>query len=57
MDFAKYLGVVFLLILVYLVVANGRLSTMVINALSSANTNAIFALQGRDLSGRNSVNG
>ncbi len=57
MDFAKYLGVVFLLILVYLVVANGRLSTMVINALSSANTNAIFALQGRDLSGRNSAVG
>lgn len=48
MDFAKYLGVVFLLILVYLVVVNGQLSTKVINSLSSANTNAILALQGRN---------
>lgn len=48
MDFAKYMGYVFLLILVYLVVLNAQLATKVINSLSSANTNAILALQGRD---------
>lgn len=46
-DLAKWMSVVFLLVLVYLVVANGQSSTRVINALSSANTNAILALQGR----------
>lgn len=44
----KYLGLVFLLILVYLVVVNGQAATRVINALSGANTNAILALQGRN---------
>lgn len=47
MDFAKYLSLVGLLILVYLVVANGQNATSVINSLSGANTNAILALQGR----------
>lgn len=46
-EFQKYLGLAFLLILVYLVVVNGQASTRVINALSGANTNAILALQGR----------
>lgn len=46
--FAKYLGIVFLLVLVYLVVSNSLGSTAVINALSSANTNAITALQARN---------
>lgn len=45
--FMKYMGYAFLLILVYLVVANGSLATKVINSLSSANVNAILALQGR----------
>lgn len=43
----KYMGYAFLLILVYLVVANGSLATKVINSLSGANVNAILALQGR----------
>lgn len=47
----KYLGIIFILILVYLVVINGQASTRVINALSGANTNAILALQGRTPSG------
>lgn len=46
-DFLKYLGGIFFLIFVYLVVANGANATKVINALSGANTNAILALQGR----------
>lgn len=47
-DFAKYLGILFILVFVYLVVVNGSNSTRVINALSGANTNAILALQGRN---------
>jgi hypothetical protein len=45
--FMKYMGYAFLLILVYLVVLNGDLTTKVINSLSGANVNAILALQGR----------
>lgn len=47
MDLKAYLQIAFVLILVYLVVANGNASTGVINSLSGANTNAILALQGR----------
>lgn len=46
-DIAKYLGILFGLIALYLIVSNGQQSTGVIQALSSANTNAIMALQGR----------
>ncbi len=44
--FARYLEIVFLLVLVYLLVSNGQYSTHVINSLSAANTNTIIALQG-----------
>lgn len=47
MDFMKYLSIISLLILVYLVVNNAPGTSTVIKALSGANTNAILALQGR----------
>jgi len=46
-EFMKYLGIVAFLIFVYLVVVNYQGAKSVIGALSSANTNAILALQGR----------
>jgi hypothetical protein len=46
-DVMKYLGGIFFLIFIYLVVSNGQNATKVINSLSGANTNAILALQGR----------
>lgn len=46
-DFAKYLGIIGMLIFVYLVVQGGQKSTDVINALGNVNTGAIKALQGR----------
>lgn len=48
-DIAKYLGGAGFLIFVYLVVKNYQGSTQVISALSSANTNAITALQGNQV--------
>jgi len=42
----KYLWLVFLLILVYLLVKNRGQTSMAINALSSANVKTIQALQG-----------
>lgn len=47
-DFLKYLGIISFLIFVYLVVVNYNGAKSVISALSSANTNAILALQGRN---------
>jgi len=47
-DFLKYLGIIAFLIFVYLVVVNYAGAKSVIGALSSANTNAILALQGRN---------
>lgn len=47
-DFAKYMGFAFLLILIFLVVSNWQGASKIINSLSSANTNAILALQGRN---------
>lgn len=46
----KWFGVITLLVLVYLVVANGQQSSQVIGSLSKANVNAIEALQGRTVS-------
>lgn len=46
-EFMKYLGIVAFLVFVYLVVVHGEGAKTVINSLSSANTNAILALQGR----------
>ena len=45
-DVMKYLGGAGFLIFVYLVVRNASGTTQVLNAISSANTNAILALQG-----------
>lgn len=47
-EFMKYLGIVAFLVFVYLVVVHGDGAKTVINSLSSANTNAILALQGRN---------
>lgn len=47
MDLAKqWISVVALLVFVYLVVRNASGASSVISSLSSANTNAILALQG-----------
>jgi hypothetical protein len=47
-DLLKYMGIVAFLVFVYLVVINYSGAKSVIGALSSANTNAILALQGRN---------
>jgi hypothetical protein len=47
-DIGKWMGIVFILVMVYLVIKGGSASTSIINSLSGANTNAILALQGRD---------
>lgn len=44
---SQYLAGIFALIALYLIVLNASQSAQVINALSSANTGAIRALQGR----------
>lgn len=47
----RYLWLVFLLILVFLLVRNAQGVKQVVNSLSAANTSAISALQGRGVSG------
>lgn len=47
LDIMKYLGIAAFLIALFLILQNARGATSAINALSSANTNAILALQGR----------
>jgi hypothetical protein len=44
---AQWMSVILILVFVYLVVQHGQDAGHVINTLSSANTNAILALQGR----------
>lgn len=47
-DILKYIGIAAGLIALFLIVTNSQGATSAINALSSANTNAILALQGRN---------